>query len=225
MSHERCAVTMCRRFREEGSRSRAGSTPETRLCLPCFDGFRGRVAALPQLYQECEERLVGRRRSGFERIRGGLPQGVSLSEEVVDARAEMLAVVSSWAGLVADERPVPVRPRRDMSELCDFLLAHLDWLAGHPAAGEAATELARITEVAGSVTESRSATRVTLGRCAEPNCSGMVYATVGAASTPGRVSCDFDHLWRPNEWLLLGRRLRQGQRRENVSVASADVAP
>jgi len=111
-----------------------------------------------------------------------------------------------------DERPVRARPRRTIGELSRFLLEHLRWLAGHPAAGDAVTEIADVARTAEELTSARPASRLELGTCGEPGCGGMVTASVGPAADPSSIGCDRGHAWRPNEWLLLARRLERAQR-------------
>jgi len=177
------------------------------LCAECLDNLRRNLVRLPELYRECEERLDNRRALGMERISGGMSTGISLNEGIVAARATVLAVAASWAGLVADERATATRPHRDVADLSRFLLAHLDWLAGHAAVGDAVAELGQAVTAAEAEGVHHAGARQELGACSEPGCTGLVYATVGAAADPSGVGCDQGHRWRPNEWLLLARRL------------------
>lgn len=209
MSQERCAVPSCHQYRKEG-----------RICFTCMDELRRAVRRLPELYQNCEEMLVHRRTRGIERIRGGTPGGVALDDTIVAARSEMLAVASSWACLVADERAVAVRPRRTVGELSRFLLANLRWLAGHTAVDEAAAEITRVVRVAQDAVESRPSQRLELGPCEENGCGAALRATIGAASAPTGVCCDNGHRRLPSEWLLLDRRLTRG--RAGASTGSGD---
>jgi hypothetical protein len=124
----------------------------------------------------------------------------------------MLAIVSGWAGLVAERRPASKRPRRDIAELSGFLLSHLHWLAEEPAVVDAAKEICGIVRTAENAIEPPGATRLELGRCDKPDCDAIVYATMGATSQPTRVGCEHGHLWRPDEWLVLGLRLERAAR-------------
>src|SRR5262249_48124269 len=142
----------------------------------------------------------------------GMAKGISLNEDIVAARATMLAVASSWAGLVADEKAVAARPRRSVSNLSRFLLAHLDWLSRHAPGGAAVGALDQAVRAAEAVCMGHTGARRELGSCSEPGCTGLVYATVGAADDPSGVSCDRGHRWRPNEWLLLAHRLARPRR-------------
>jgi hypothetical protein len=207
MSRQWCAVDSCRRYRAEQLPRSQDAVRPTLLCTECLDKLRRNLVRLPGLYRECEEHLDNRRARGVERIRGGMVRGISLNEDIVAARATMLAVASSWAGTVADERAVAARPPRSVSDLSRFLLAHLDWLAGHCAVGDAAVELDQAVTAAEAVSIGRTGDRLKLGPCSEPGCTGLVYATTGAAAGPSGVSCDRGHRWRPNQWLLLAHRL------------------
>jgi hypothetical protein len=95
------------------------------------------LAVLPRLYDACEAVLGGRRRHfADDRVRGGLSRGLNLHEGALRARSRMLTVLASWSGLVASERGVSPPRRREVGVLAPFLLSHVDWLTGHPAAGD-----------------------------------------------------------------------------------------
>jgi hypothetical protein len=219
MSQEWCAVESCRRHRRE-TRSNSHELRGTRICLACLERLKGNVARLPELYRDCEDMLAGGRARSIERVRGGTPGGVSLNDAIVAARADMLAVASSWAGLVADERQLRVRPQRTIGELSHFLLTHLSWIAQHSAVNDAVREFFRVVRAAEEAMEPVSATAVELGSCQEPGCDARIYATLNATSIPARVSCERGHRWRPNQWLFLGRRLEEDRRVR--STAGAD---
>jgi hypothetical protein len=214
MAQEWCAVSSCSRYRDMRMLPVTnGNERRIRLCTSCLGGLRANIVRLPRLFHDCEELLSNRRARGLERIRGGGPSGgVTLNESIVGARSDMLAVLASWAGLIVDERPVYIRPRRTTGELSRFLLEHLRWLAGHPAAADAATEIADVVRTAEELTSVRPASRLELGTCGEAGCGGMVTASVGPAADPSSIGCDRGHAWRPNEWLLLARRLERAQR-------------
>jgi hypothetical protein len=182
--------------------------------------LRTNIKRLPELYRDCEEMLLANRRArGFERVRGGTPGGVSLDDAVVAARSEMLTVASSWAGLIVSERPVARRPRRRVTDLSRFLLTHVRWLAGHPAINDAVTEIAQVVATAQEAIEPRPG-RLELGSCEHPGCGGAIYATINGGSAPAGIRCERGHVWRPNEWLLLDRRLAQARGAQGGEVAA-----
>ncbi len=222
MSQEWCAVESCPRYRRERL-APSNNEKGNRLCAGCLEQLKDNLAKLPGLYCDCEEMLVNGGARGIERVRGGTPKGVSLNDAIVAARSEMLAVASSWAGLVVDERRLPARPHRTVSELSRFLLTHLLWLARHSAANDAVREIVRVVKTAEEALEPYSSRRVELGSCQESECNAKIYATIGATSRPTRVSCDRGHLWRPNQWLVLGRRLEEsGQLRGGRTIQDGD---
>ncbi len=204
MSPQSCSMTSCNRYRGilEAASNLAGSS---RLCGECLDSLRAHVARLPDLFRECGELLAGRRRVPLGRVTGRGVGGLSLNGAAVSARADILAVAASWAGLVADERQVVVRPARLVPELSLFLLLHLDWLARHPAAGDAAAEFARVVAAAKAVLETDNVRQVDLGHCDVPGCSGTLRAIFGGRASG--VSCDRGHARRASEWLSVARRV------------------
>ncbi|MGY1683325.1 hypothetical protein [Geodermatophilus sp. SYSU D01176] len=188
--------------------SSSTSDPDVRrLCDDCLHRLRSDVARLPDLYQACEDLLVHRRRGGIERVRGTRATGLSLDEDVLAIRSEMLTVAASWAGLVAEQRPVAKRPDRQLSKLSRFLLTQLDWLSRHPAATDAAEEIGRVARAAEEVVEFNLSRRLELGACDREDCSAVVYATVGTSSS--LVACGRGHTWPPHKWMALAHRLRQ----------------
>lgn len=61
---------------------------------------------------------------------------------ILDVRAQTLARMSGWVGVViADRRLRTSVDRHDVHAMADLLATHADWLAAHDAAGDAAAEL------------------------------------------------------------------------------------
>jgi hypothetical protein len=85
---------------------------------PTSDGTISKISMTHRASSERDRRCGGHQASAPDHSR---------------ARTRMLAVLSSWSGLVADERGVPGPGRREVVVLARFLRAHLDWLATHPA--------------------------------------------------------------------------------------------
>jgi hypothetical protein len=186
------------------------------LCSCCVDTLAGHLARLPALYQRSEASLHRRTKREVERVRGGAFGGITLDEAVVSSRATMVSVLTAWCVLVVQERPVSVAPRRLVVELAGFLTVHLDWLAAHPAAGDAAAEIQELAEQAQAAIQPNRLTELKLGPCVRPGCVSSVRITVGARDgvSPDRVSCDSGHVLRPHEWLLFDHRLEQARRME-----------
>lgn len=210
MVQQRCAVPSCERHWEAGPGGAAGDVEEQLVCDGCVNRLRRDLARLPALYRDCEDLLAHHRARGFERVRSTPARGVTLNEGLVTVRADMLTVASSWAGFVAECRKVPAKPDRTVGALSRFLLSHLRWLARQSAAADAVVEIRRVVRAAEDALDPGAGRRLELGVCERAGCAGTIYATVGASSAPSRVSCERGHVWRPAEWLLLGRRLQAG---------------
>ncbi|GAA4227645.1 hypothetical protein GCM10022254_15850 [Actinomadura meridiana] len=185
-----------------------GTGQRRRLCRPCLDTLTGLLGTLPALYRGCGSALeVGAAAGLREKTSGGPLPGLALNTAAVEARAEILAVLASWSGLVAQQRRLPA-PRRDVALLARFLLDHVDWLAAHPAAGELTAEIARVARSARRTAHREPVRRIVVGPCAAPGCGGELTAAI----RPGhgtRVRCDADpaHAWDGPQWTGLRREM------------------
>ncbi|MYS24564.1 MULTISPECIES: hypothetical protein [unclassified Streptomyces] len=66
--------------------------------------------------------------------------GIPLNGPAVEARAAIRGTLASWADLIVEGRTVRL-PLRTVPALAAFLRRHLSWLAVHPAAEDAASEI------------------------------------------------------------------------------------
>jgi hypothetical protein len=184
-----------------------------RLCSCCVDTLANHLSQLPELYRRSGAILHHRPQREVVCRRGRTFGGLALDDAVVSFRAAVMSVLASWCGLVVQERPVSVAPRRRVAELAGFLTVHLDWLAAHPAAGDAAAEIQELAEKAEIAVNPNPLTKLVVGLCDRPGCASSVHAIVGVRDwIPDRVCCDSGHVWRPHEWLLLARRIEQAGR-------------
>jgi hypothetical protein len=204
--------------------------------MTSLERVRRDLAEAPELYQRCESLLVRFPPAFTQRVAGGGSTGLVLDERVTSARSDILAVLASWSGLVADERGVG-RPRRDTADLAAFLAVHLDWLLTHPAGPCFASELGAAAAAAREVSRSGSGPGIELGPCVEEDCDHMMVAarsgssagrpgpsgrpgssgSSGSSGRPGssgssgssglEVRCAAGHAWAPRQWLRLSRQL------------------
>ncbi|CAG6391069.1 hypothetical protein NMG29_37095 [Streptomyces cocklensis] len=182
-----------------------------RLCAQCLRLLARRIEELPHMYEECGRALGGSVPSGVrEHTSGGPLPGMTINATAVEVRTEILGTLSAWSGLVAEQREVRA-PRRAVDQLAGFLLRHLRWLAAHPAAGDAAQEVARLARAARRAVAAEPVRRVQVGGCVEPDCPGRIVATLrdGGLDERMRIRCDADpdHSWTAAEWTLLRRAL------------------
>lgn len=114
------------------------------LCVPCQERLDRQLALLPRVYGELEVALVPAPDSG-DRWTGTARPGIPLNGPAVEARAAIRGTLASWADLIVEGRTVRL-PLRTVPALAAFLRRHLGWLAVHPAADEAATEIDALTQ-------------------------------------------------------------------------------
>jgi len=109
------------------------------LCVSCQERLDRQLALLPRVYGELEVALVPAPDSG-DRETGIARPGIPLNGPAVEARAAVRGTLASWADLLVEGRTVRL-PLRTVPALAAFLRRHLGWLAAHPAAEDAASEI------------------------------------------------------------------------------------
>lgn len=189
------------------------AAPRLRLCPGCLHLFTARLRQLPGLYAELEEVLsAAPTAEGRERTTGGpVPSGLPFNAAAADVRAEIIATLGSWSGLVRAQRGLPA-PERTVGALAGLLVRHAGWLAAHPAAADATREVARLERAAHRVARRETLRRVSVGDCVAPGCAGRLVTVVrGAGADSGAaIQCDADpaHNWPGRQWTELRRALR-----------------
>jgi hypothetical protein len=206
-----CPGAGCRRRAARGTeRNRVAAG--LRLCTSCLQGLTADLSALPVVFRGCEQVLGGPAQRRERTSGGGLP-GMPFNAAAAEVRSSILGILASWTALVVDERGTTA-PRRAAEPLATFLLVHLDWLAGHPAAGELSQEVADLARHGRRVAFPDPASRVPVGRCVEPGCAGELVALLGPRKpvSAGRIVCRADpgHAWAGSEWLQLSQLMRAG---------------
>ncbi|MFJ6614092.1 hypothetical protein ACIQPT_27845 [Streptomyces sp. NPDC091289] len=130
-----------------------------------------------------------------------------------DVRSRIIALLASWASLVADERGIEAPPRR-VDLLAGFVGANLTWLSCHGAAPEAAEEFGALARAAHRVCEPRPVRTVPVGNCVRADCPGKLRAVVKTVSginpRPSEIRCSADasHRWGYEEWTALEMRIQ-----------------
>jgi hypothetical protein len=181
-----------------------------RLCSSCRSLLADRLASLPRLYQACEQALEVRRQNTVRVIRGRRPTGICLDDLTMAVRGNTIRVLASWCEMIVDERGVTGPGSLDVGVLTSFLQAHADWLAAHAVIADFAAEIASLVADARRALDPVRTRTIDLGPCTRDGCTGMVRASVGAASQGSvpQVRCDAGHTWPPQRWLDLRRELR-----------------
>ncbi|MGV9680581.1 hypothetical protein ACWDSJ_35365 [Nocardia sp. NPDC003482] len=122
---------------------------------------------------------------------------------------EIFDVLTSWTEMVVDERRLPTRPRRTVSDQARFLNIHLHWLAHHFAGGDFVDELDAAVTAGRHAVESMgmSVTKADGPRgCPVPDCDGSVV--VHRRTSRGRqsveVACTRGHRFNTDDSRLIG---------------------
>ncbi|MFG2622103.1 helix-turn-helix domain-containing protein [Streptomyces sp. NPDC048507] len=198
-----------------GGRPRRRTAGGGRLCRPCREHLDAGLGELAHLYEECGRVLGGASPGSLrERTSGGELPGLPFNGAAADVRARMISVLGSWSGLVAQQRGF-APPPRTVAGLTAFLLRNTDWLAAHPAAGEASEEIARLVRAGRRAAFPDPARTVRLGGCPEPGCPGTLALSVRAA-TPAdgpAIVCEADpgHRWTSEQWSALSEAMGSGR--------------
>ncbi|NLU70225.1 hypothetical protein [Streptomyces sp. HNM0574] len=173
---------------------------------------------LVELYEDCGRALTRTHNGPRERVSGSRSVGISLREEAVTARADIMALLAGWAGTVARSRGIAGPEQREARELVRFLVGNLDWLLDRPDAADFATAAAEAGETARRAIQSEPVPRTALGPCLDPGCQSTVYVEPAGPDSLAqhRVRCEAGHDWPPRQWLLLARR------RATADVAAGD---
>jgi hypothetical protein len=184
------------------------AVPGLRLCHACLARTRQNLRALPPLYDDCAD-AMNPAPLGYVRERvSGSREARTVNETALEARMRIKVVFVSWARLVTDERRLTARGDH-VGNLARFLTVHLHWLAAHHGAADFVTELDELVSYALHVIDAGPAVPIELGACIEPGCGGLLVAPApGLGAGRPEVRCDSGrHSWRPDQWLLLRRRL------------------
>lgn len=179
------------------------------LCVPCQERLDRQLALLPRVYGELEVALVPAPDSG-DRVTGTARPGIPLNGPAVEARADIRGTLASWADLIVEGRTVRL-PLRTVPALAAFLRRHLGWLAVHPAAEDAATEIDALVRRSLRIARPRHDRRIPVGPCIATACRGRLTAVARdpGSALPSAVECDADptHTWPPERWRALYRGL------------------
>ncbi|BBB01466.1 hypothetical protein RVR_8897 [Actinacidiphila reveromycinica] len=219
------ASSACSRCRRGVGGARRGSPTRPVLCGPCVERLRTDLCRVLALHEEAERALVRSPASLRQRVSGSRSVGIVLDDDSVAVRSAIRALLLSWTRLVADERGVAGVGDAEVRSLLRFLVAHLEWLAGHPAAPDFADEVAELLASAGRRSGVGGEAAVPLGPCPQPGCGGTLRASGAAvAGEPGaarHVRCEHGHGVTPRQWFLLAERGRRGADPRRAEPAGA----
>lgn len=207
-----------------------------RLCRRCTEGIAIDARHAATLHAELAQRLSGSGAPG-EKTSGSRNPGLTLNDRAAEVRTLIRNVLVSWTRLIAEERgfalpnvayvqvlPLgfigPPRLLRRVDEsaaaLGEFIARSAEWLAAHPAAGEAAGELRDLVHSAYPVAYPSGTRFFDVAPCLVVGCTGTIRAVVRRVDSllPSALVCSEDdgHTWPASEWLTLGRQLDRQRR-------------
>jgi hypothetical protein len=188
---------------DDGSPRQRQAADGAYLCQSHADRLADAPQSLARLYADLEPRLASSEApDGQPRGKGGTPNRIPNSQ-IVEARADILAVLRSWSALVSEDRGV-TPPHDSAAECAAFLHRHAGWLAAQPFADEALELDAVWRRHRGKVAPSM-ARMFEVGPC--PDCAGMLTVHLrgdGNAASVIYCSDDPEHAWPRERWLHLG---------------------
>ncbi|MBH1938531.1 hypothetical protein I5Q34_30455 [Streptomyces sp. AV19] len=205
----------CLRSHAEEIRPAAGAV----LCAACIRQLDRQLRALPDLHQECLHHVLAVSRQRIRTKVSGSRRRDHLNMSALDARNDVLAILESWSGFVADELGTAV-PARSVHHLASFLLRHLEWLvARHPAADFAAEIETLHGELLRTIDPDHGDRRAPAVECVVDDCTGTINAlpqrSGGGNAGKNSISCSSGHSWEVREWLTL--RHLMGRRRKDAA--------
>ena len=166
------------------------------------------VPGLARLHRDLEARLIPA--SEHAERHGTTTPGLNLDPRVVECRADIVNVASTWARVVVDERDLTAPPD-DLRLIGTFLYRNLDWLLSQRFGHQAVLDFTGPWETGKRLLWPNPERIFEVGRC--PDCDGTLIARIRptASILPNLIACDRDaqHAWTADRWLLLGRRMRE----------------
>ncbi|MET8682586.1 hypothetical protein ABZV77_00020 [Streptomyces sp. NPDC004732] len=188
---------------------------ESLLCDACVGKLARQLRALPGLHQEGLHHVMATSRRRNPTKVSGSRRRDHLNVSALDTRSNIVAILESWAGYVADELETTV-PSRSVPHLVCFLLAHLEWLTAQPPAEDFAAEIQGLhVELLRLIDPDLGERDPLTRRCVVDSCPGTINASPhssGAAAKNSSIRCSSGHSWEIREWLVL-RHLMDRQRK------------
>jgi hypothetical protein len=223
MSTHLCESPRCWRDPDTGELRPDLAAPGFLLCWTCRDRLAADLTRLPDICADLESALANTgSNAGGPVVSGSRERALPINIAAAYARTEIQPVLLSWVVLVVEQRGInPPARIRDPDVLARWLGRHVDWLAAHPAAGDAAEEIAEARRVAFRGAYPNVVRRVKLGACpADSGCAGTVHAIVRdpGAFLPSSALCTDDpcHEWPMSAWGDLRRAMRDADQRRAV---------
>jgi hypothetical protein len=166
------------------------------------------VPGLARLHRDLEARLIPA--SEHAERHGTTTPGLNLDPRVVECRADIVNVTSTWARIVVDEREVEP-PANFLPLIGEFLGRHLPWLLSQRFGHQAVLDFTGPWETGKRLLWPNPERIFEVGKC--PDCDGTLTARIRPAASllPNLIACDTDaqHAWTADRWLLLGRRMKE----------------
>lgn len=199
-------IHSCSQKHRQGIRAATDSL----LCDPCVEKLELDLRALPGLHQEGLHHVMATSRRRNPTKMSGSRRRDHLNVSALDARSNIVAILESWAGYVADELGT-TPPTRSVPHLACFLLLHLEWLTAQPPALDFAEEIRSLhVELLRVIEPDHGDGNPLTRRCVVESCTGTIVAAPQKSSS---ISCSAGHSWEVREWLVL-RHLMDRRRKE-----------
>lgn len=188
---------------------------ETALPISCVRQLEHQLRALPDLHQDCLHHILSTSRRRNPTKVSGSRKRDHLNFSALDARNDLVPVLTSWSRLVAERLGV-APPQRSVLHLADFLLFNLEWLTTQPSAADFAEEIESLyTALLRAIDPDAGDPQPPVTECVVDACTGTINASpksIGKSGTKS-ISCSSGHSWEIREWLTL-RHLMDRRRKD-----------
>jgi hypothetical protein len=180
------------------------------VCGGCLGRIEQVIAEAPARYDELAKHLTPKATPG-EIVTGTKSRPLPIDVEVADHRADMLSILRTQAGAIADMREVAPPKDQSVRGVAGFLLVHLRWAAARDVIESLSTDMAHIEGKTWALLQPSGRRRVEVGACIEDGCDGILTATIAPTDDllPSAITCSHngEHEWEAHRWVALGRRI------------------
>lgn len=181
------------------------------LCEQCLWELRRSLGDVPALVAELEVTMsreaVMAESAG--KINGDAETPMPYDLQAADRLSDLRVYLVGWVRDLAGDDPAKY-PADDLTSMSRWLLARINDLAVHPAAGDIHAEIVGTVRDAWRVVDkAANRTRFAVGPCPEVDCPGEVVAYIPTSEDhAARLECaGCGSRWETHQWMKVGKRI------------------